>query len=315
VTHEGRGQIVPVDQRMSALAHRFASNKQKIARVLPRGASYTPERIMQIALIEVSRNAALLDCEPTSIITSVVTAASLGLEIGPVAGHAYLVPFKQRCQLIPGYRGLLHLVRLSGQISSIFAELIRGDEKWSYEAGTTRRLYHEPDDREEGKPWHTAYAVARLAHFPNDFELAVMSRGKVLAIRDASPGFRKPDSPWKTHEEEMAKKTVLRRLCKTLPISTEASRLIHLDDQHARGELQTVPAELGDLERLSRAEGAAPAPIDGEHAPVIDVAPVPGTPAEMPADIDPETGERIPSPAEIEEMRAQEEAASKSRKR
>ena len=45
--------------------------------------------------------------------------AQLGLEPGSGMGQAYLIPFKDECQFIIGYRGLLNLVYRSGHLRSL----------------------------------------------------------------------------------------------------------------------------------------------------------------------------------------------------
>ncbi|MGI0119875.1 recombinase RecT [Zooshikella sp. RANM57] len=47
--------------------------------------------------------------------------------------------------------------------------------------------------------------------------------------------------PWKTHYEEMAKKTVIRRLFKYLPVSVEMQRAVTLEEQAQIGESQDHP--------------------------------------------------------------------------
>jgi recombination protein RecT len=37
-------------------------------------------------------------------------------------GQCYLIPYKSECQLIPGYQGLLDLVRRSGKVKRIEAQ-------------------------------------------------------------------------------------------------------------------------------------------------------------------------------------------------
>jgi hypothetical protein len=46
----------------------------------------------------------------------------------------------------------------------------------------------------------------------------------------------KNSGPWNTDYEAMAKKTVIRRLCKYLPKSTDLSRALYIDEQADRAE-------------------------------------------------------------------------------
>ena len=56
----------------------------------------------------------------------------------------------------------------------------------------------------------------------------VMTVADVEKIRQASRG--KNSSPWNQHWNEMAKKTVFRRLCKWLPLASETLDLVSKDD-------------------------------------------------------------------------------------
>ena len=61
---------------------------------------------------------------PASLMSAIVKASQLGLEVGSAMGHAYLVPYKTEATLIIGYRGMLALARRSGEIQSITARVV-----------------------------------------------------------------------------------------------------------------------------------------------------------------------------------------------
>src|SRR4051812_42731484 len=109
-------QQAMVKKRPPTLAGLLESRKQAMAMVLPK--HLTPERLIKIALVAVSKSPKLMDCTHESVLQSVMTAAQLGLECGGALGAAYLVPFKRNkkddqgrwhswteCTLIIGYRG------------------------------------------------------------------------------------------------------------------------------------------------------------------------------------------------------------------
>lgn len=57
-------------------------------------------------MIAVRSSDQLQMCQPDSIYLSALRAATLRLSCDPATGQAYLVPFKGRCTLIVGYKGL-----------------------------------------------------------------------------------------------------------------------------------------------------------------------------------------------------------------
>jgi recombination protein RecT len=59
-------------------------------------------------------------------------------------GEAYLVPYKETCQLIPGYQGLMKLARNSGLVEDIYAHEVRAKDRFEMTLGLERDLIHEP---------------------------------------------------------------------------------------------------------------------------------------------------------------------------
>jgi recombination protein RecT len=79
-----------------------------------------PERCYRILLSCWSRTPALQKCTPESLFRASLQAVELGLEPGGALGHAYLVPYGNQCTLIPGYRGLVELVRRSIRAGEVY---------------------------------------------------------------------------------------------------------------------------------------------------------------------------------------------------
>ncbi|MFN3771604.1 MAG: recombinase RecT, partial [Ectopseudomonas guguanensis] len=95
-------------------------------------------------------------------------------------------------------------------------------------------LSHRPaEDGSEGDITHV-YAVARLKDGGRQFE--VMSKAQVIAVQNQSKAGK--SGPWVSHWEEMAKKTVIRRLFKYLPVSVEIQRAVMLDEKAEAGANQ-----------------------------------------------------------------------------
>lgn len=209
--------------------------KEQLALALPRHLS--AERLARIALTEVRKNPKLAQCEGRSFLGAIMQCAQLGLEPGSALGHAYLVPFNNRkkgileCQFLLGYRGMLDLARRSGNIISISARAVHVGDEFDYCYGLSEDVKHRPGKDSNRQPITHVYAVAKLRDGGVQFE--VMSREDVEAIRNASQG--KDGEPWRLYWEEMAKKTVIRRLYKYLPISSEVLGLLRQDEAGEHG--------------------------------------------------------------------------------
>ena len=222
--------------------------KSQIALALPQ--HVTPERLMRVALTEVRKTPALAQCKPESLLAAIMQCAQLGLEPGGALGHAYLVPFRDQVQFIVGYRGMIDLARRSGQVLSIEARAVYEADTFHVSFGLDPDLKHEPawDAADRGKLTFV-YAVARLRDGGVQFE--VMSRAEIEKVRAQSKAGN--NGPWVTHFEEMAKKTVIRRLFKYLPVSVEIARAVGLDEAAERGE----QAEVIDVGCVIEADGEA----------------------------------------------------------
>ena len=97
--------------------------KKQLALAVPKHLS--ADRMARIAATEVRKTPALLNTTPASFLGAVMQSAQLGLEPGSALGQAYLVPYGNQCQLILGYRGMIDLARLSGQVLSLKSYAVR----------------------------------------------------------------------------------------------------------------------------------------------------------------------------------------------
>jgi recombination protein RecT len=231
------------------------------------------ERMVRIALTALRKNPKLGQCDLKSFIGAVMQAAQLGLEPDGTLGEAYLIPYGQECQLVPGYKGLLKLARQSGHVSTIVARAVHSRDHFEFSFGLKEVLEHIPTrDREPGDLTHV-YAIARLKD--GGIHLDVMSVHEVNRIRDNSQGYQNAKrynrpTPWTDHYDEMAKKTVLRRLCKLLPASTELARAVAMDEAADAGVGQGM-ADVLALEGIEvpggdfPAEPGAPPPEEGKR--------------------------------------------------
>lgn len=230
--------------------------KQQMALALPK--HMTADRLARIALTEVRKTPALGKCDQASFLGAIMQCAQLGLEPGGALGHAYLLPFENRSkgitevQFIVGYRGMLDLARRSGQIQSIEARVVYAGDQFSVVLGLNPDLQHVPDwespDRGPAQ-LRFVYAVAKLKDGGTQFE--VMSRADIERVRASSKSGAKPESPWSKHFEEMAKKTVIRRLFKYLPVSIELAQAVGMDEQSEAGLPQdnplTIDSDTGEI--------------------------------------------------------------------
>lgn len=228
----------------------FTANKQSMAAMLPK--HMDADRMVKIALRALRTTPKLMECTLESLMASVISCSSLGLEPNTPLGHAYLIPFSKSrkvgnswekttdVQVVIGYRGMVDLARRSGEIISISTRVVYENDPFEIEYGLDERLVHKPALGERGRPIG-AYAVAKLKG--GGYQWEYMTLEDLYDVRNASQGYaaavdsaKKYGSgevkhPWATNEEEMMRKTPLRRLFKMLPISIELASALTLDER------------------------------------------------------------------------------------
>lgn len=225
--------------------------KGEIARALP--TAITPERFSRMVLTAITQTPKLKECTPQSFVGSMLTAAQLGLEPNTPLGQAYLIPFKNKgvmcCQFQLGYKGLIDLVHRSGEIASIEARVVYENDKFDYELGLEPKLVHKPAAIGRGKAtWY--YAIYHLKNGGYAFE--VMSREDVEQhARKYSKSFG--NGPWQTDFDEMAKKTVLKKVLKYAPLKTEFVKGTVADERvnnfdETNSEINIVPENVIEVD-------------------------------------------------------------------
>lgn len=213
------------DNKPKTIQQLLTSYKNQITAALP--SHLTADRMSRIALTEIRRNPKLLECDPVSLFGAVIQASQLGLEIGP--GGAHLVPFKKQVQMIPDYRGLMALARRSGDISGFYAQIVCSNDEFDYQFGTQEFLHFKPAKSNRGEIIG-AFAIAHFKEGGSQFEYMTIEDIEDIKKRSKASN----SGPWITDYEAMAKKTVIRQICKYLPVSVELQKAITLDELNDR---------------------------------------------------------------------------------
>lgn len=224
------------------------SRKDQFASAMGNGLDVN--KFLRIATFSIRTNPKLMECTAPSLLSALMQSAQLGIEPG-VLGHCYLVPFKSyktgktEATFIISYKGMIELARRSGNIESISARVVYENDEFDYDYGLEEKLVHKPAKGPRGNMIFV-YIVAKFVGGGHYFE--VMSKDEVDEVMKQSKSFDKKkgeaSGPWKDHYEEMAKKTVVRRAWKYLPISVDDTRVIEQEGtvKHEIAEdMSTVP--------------------------------------------------------------------------
>lgn len=144
-----------------------------------------------------------------------------------------------------GDKGLLDLAYRSGEVSVIQAHVVCEGDEFEHTLGLEPTLVHKPALVGRGG-MIAVYGVFKTKSGGYGFE--VMSKADVDEhMRRYSKAAGKGDSPWTTNYEEMAKKTVLKRVLKYAPVASEFVRAAAVDeatlDAKIEGEDVYIAAE------------------------------------------------------------------------
>ena len=213
------------------------SNQTDIVEVM--SSFFSPQDVIRMSVLAVSKAPKLLSCTRESFQAAIMEVGSLGLDFGGVTGEAHLIPFGSKVQLVIGYRGFIKLARRSGKLGAIEAKTVNANDEFDYELGTSPRIVFRPSIYGDRGAMICAYAVANV--IGAGIQAEIMRTDEIEAIRERSPAGK--SGPWVTDFGMMARKTVLRRLSKLLPQSTEMERAAQIDEAFDAGPPQRPPIQ------------------------------------------------------------------------
>lgn len=181
----------------------------------------------------VNGNPLLKQCDPNQVVAAAAIAATMDLPIDPNLGFAYIIPYRQKGgglkpQFQMGYRGYVQLAMRTGQYRTINAtEVYEGEIK------SRNRITGKIEIDPEGKKSDEIVGYAAYFELINGFEkYEYMTVDEVRAhAKRFSQSYGKDASPWTTDFDEMAKKTVLKRLLSKYGILSIEMHTAHLADQ------------------------------------------------------------------------------------
>lgn len=266
-----QNQVATKDPEKKTMQQYIKNMEGEIKKALP--SVITPDRFTRIVLSAISVNPQLGSCTPNSFLGAMMTSAQLGLEVNTPLGQAYVLPYRNKgvleAQFQLGYKGLIDLAYRSGEVEVIQAHVVYENDDFECEYGLNPNLKHIPADSDRGEPVKV-YAVFKTKSGGFGFEVMSMDDVKKHAAK-YSKSYGSSYSPWKTNFEEMAKKTVLKRVLKYAPLKSDFVKAAVQDEvikKDLSDDMYTVPAETI---------------LDAEYT-----------------DVDPETGEVLEPKAEVQ---------------
>jgi recombination protein RecT len=203
-------------------------------------------------------NPKINECDPISVINAALTAASLGLSINPAVGHAAIVPYKDKAQLIVMVKGIINMAHMTNKYRDINTFKVYEGEGWTEDRITGRLSLTGHRNSYKIIAWGAYFRLA------NGFEKwLVMSIEEIEAHAkkfskawDSDRNQWRAGSGWATNYDAMCRKTPLRLLLMNYGPMTPAMQDFMGEDESSGGEVagSFVTPEL--LERASESQEA-----------------------------------------------------------
>lgn len=197
---------------------------------------FNKARFVQNAVALMQDNKDLAKYPQAQIVPGLLKGAYLGLDF--FNKECYLIPYGSDLQFQVDYKGSVKLVKKYAvrPVDEIYARIVREGDEFSEEIRD-----NEPVINFKPKPFNSgkitgAFAVCQYKD--GGAKVEVMSIEQLDAAKRMSKA--QTGTAWKFFPEEMYKKTVIRRLCKGIPIELENSTqeaLMHDDPIETEGRV------------------------------------------------------------------------------
>lgn len=242
--------------------------RAEIAKALP--PDINVDRFIRTVVTSVQMNIDLLYADRRSLMAACMRAAQDGLF--PDGREAVLNIYNTKVkskdgngrefeewvpmvQYLPMVRGILKVMRNSGEIAHIDAAAVYERDLFKFQRGDDPRIEHEPYLGEEnpGKII-AAYVIVRLDN--GEVHREVMPRRDIEKTREASKNGGGANSPWTKWYDQMGIKAVIKRAAKLLPNSSDRLDRVIEHDNEASG---FVPFNQRGVDATAITQDAPPA--------------------------------------------------------
>lgn len=229
------------------------------------------QRFIQTVVIAITKNPKLAECDRASFFNCILQCAQFGLF--PDGRNAHPIPYGRTCTLVIDYKGFVTLAMRCDKVSKVEAFEVRKNDHFRLVNGEVEHIVDNPwGDRGEAVGY---YAVCQYADGTKKYE--VMSKAEVDAVRKRSKAAN--NGPWVTDYNEMAKKTVFKRLSKWLPVTPELQAAVAKDDEEYQNQAMfdqrasrvTAASILGKEDEGAKEPDEEATPKDKGGEDVVDV--------------------------------------------
>jgi recombination protein RecT len=254
-----------MSQEIATINEKIASLEPQMLKTLN---EQTVRRELSFAKQLVGSSKQLQECTMPSVLTAIYNICNIGLSLNPASKEAYIVPrynSQSKCKeasLQPSYVGLVKLLTDAGTVTQVVTNIVHEGDVFEMDIanGTVKHLPCLVRANKGAKIG--CYAMATLPNGAKQVEW--MEQEDIYSIRDCSESWKNENtraySPWMKHEDEMSRKTVIRRLYKYLPRSGSAAKIARVDEviQIDDAQYNATFGQLGYIESLMQGANITP---------------------------------------------------------
>jgi phage RecT family recombinase len=204
------------------------------------------DRFKRVALTAISQDPQLMTAEPRDLFNELSKCAQDGLY--PDKRDAAIVFYKGRPKYIPMVGGILRRLRNSRELKDLTVQIIRRNDEFQYwvdENGP--HVLFKPKIFEERGDKIGAFCVATMVNGGTFVE--IMTKAELQKIKNLS---KAKNGPWNEWEDEMEKKTVIRRISKYLPLSADLQETIARDEEEFQDKDNENTIEIKSVKDLEK---------------------------------------------------------------
>lgn len=217
-------KALAIREKRDTLNKNLVKIKDQIANSLPN--SISPDYLIQVIMNTALANPQILECSQASILGAILKTAQYGLIPDGQLGQAYLIPYLVKgvltCNFQIGYKGLLQLVRRSGNVKSVIANTVYEGDIFEYDlSGGVKKHERTKDTKFEDAAITHFYAIIKYVNGGEDFYVGTKDQIDAHKIK-FSKSWKDSKSPWQTSYPAMGEKTALIQVTKYASVSTEA---------------------------------------------------------------------------------------------
>ncbi|MGL5934162.1 MAG: recombinase RecT, partial [Cetobacterium sp.] len=176
-------------------------------------------------------NSDLVGVDPQTTLNAAFIAAALKLPIEKNLGFAYIIKYGDKAQFILGYKGIIQLALRSGGVKKLNSIPIKENQIKSFNP-LTEEIEFDMENTEGEVVGYAAYM-----ELTNGFnKIIYMSKKEISDHAEkfsqtykADIKWGKSNSVWAKNFDEMAMKTIIKKILKFAPLSTEMQMMERVD--------------------------------------------------------------------------------------